>query len=88
MRTKFNFTDPFVFSIVFCVAFGCSTSNIDDRSNAVSKTRSDAAPVTVSIEAKQLANEFGENEARADHLYTGKTARIRGTVESVETIDG
>ena len=88
MKTKFNFADLIAFLMLLCVAIGCGTSNMNDRTNSVSKTRSSTDAATVSIEAKQLAREFADNEVRADHLYAGKTMSISGTVETVETIDG
>ena len=70
------------------LALGCRNSHVSDNHDPNSRTTSDSEPSDISIEIRQLAYEFKENEIRANQLYKGKRITTSGTVGSIENYTG
>jgi len=76
------------FMMILGIVLGCRNTNRNDQPNSSSKTTTDSEPSDVSIEIRQLAYEFKENEIRANQLYKGKRITATGTVGSIENYGG
>ncbi len=78
----------FALLMILGLVLGCRNTNRNDQPKSSSKTTTDSEPSDLSIEVRQLAYEFKENEIRANQLYKDKRMTVTGTVGSIENYGG
>jgi hypothetical protein len=88
MKNKPNLINFPLFVLILWLVFGCADGSLDKQPGTTRQRSPDPAPAAVSLHAAELVREFEDNEVRANQLYRGKTVRIHGTVNSVQTNKG
>jgi hypothetical protein len=78
----------FALLMILGLVLGCRNTNRNDQPKSSSKNTTDSEPSDLSIEVRQLAYEFKENEIRANQLYKGKRMTVTGTVGGIENYGG